>query len=179
MKFLNCIKQLNYLCSAGRPFHTPIIRSVKKYLRASMRLWWGNNLFMWPWVLMFALTEFASVKNSFPAFQWSYLICCLICWDLLFMCDIGWRVSLSHFFQLNSVSDGSVLSPVLVAVDLDDIFYHVMVMCLTWPITQRNCLKCELALSLTISWLESCSPFDGDWVVEIAPHSLFFAAISE
>jgi len=38
MKFLNCIKLLKSLCSAGRPFHTRTTRSVKKYLRASMLL---------------------------------------------------------------------------------------------------------------------------------------------
>jgi len=32
-----------------------------------MRLFCGNNLYMWPRVLMFALTEFASAKNSFSA----------------------------------------------------------------------------------------------------------------
>jgi len=67
MKLLNWIKLQKCLCSAGRPFHTRTTRSVKKYLRASMRLWCGYNLYRWPRVLMFAFTEFASVKNSFPA----------------------------------------------------------------------------------------------------------------
>jgi len=63
MKFLNCIELLKYLCSAGRPFNTRTTRSVKTYLCSSKRLWCGNNVYMWPRVLLVALTEFDSVKK--------------------------------------------------------------------------------------------------------------------